>query len=54
MDNILELDKRTYTVNLNGNIVQFSLYGEEDELNTLDLFIAFLMQAAKDNLGDDE
>jgi len=54
MSNHLDLETRTYTVNLNGNTVQFTLYGEEDDLNTLDMFITFLMQAARDNLGDDE
>ena len=54
MSDNIDLETRTYTVNLNSNIVQFTLYGEEDDLNTLDMFIAFLIQAAKNNTGDDE
>ena len=51
----IDLDKREYRVKINGNAVSFSIYGEEDDLNTLELFITFLLESMVDSgLGDDE
>ena len=52
---IIDLDKREYRVRINGNAVSFSIYGEEDDLNTLELFITFLLESMADSgLGDDD
>ncbi len=51
----IDLDKREYRVRINGNAVSFSIYGEEDDLNTLELFITFLLESMADSgLGDDD
>ena len=44
----LELEKKTYGVTINGNIVSFTIYGEEDDLDTLEMFIQFLLDAEDD------
>ena len=55
MTDELELEKKTYTVNINGHMVEFTVYGEEDDLETLEMFISFLMNAsAVDPEEDDE
>lgn len=50
-DEPLELSKRTYCVKFDDNVVNFSVYGDDDDLNTLDLFIGFLLDA-NSNSGD--
>ena len=51
----IDLDKREYRVRINGNAVSFSIYGEEDDLNTLEMFITFLLESMVDSgLGDDD
>jgi len=50
----LELEQRTYNVVMNGNEVGFKVYGEEDDLDTLEMLIAYLVKAAAATLPDDE
>jgi hypothetical protein len=54
MSKYLDLEKKTYRVKINGHKVEFSIYGEEDDLNTLEMFILFLIQTSKDNEDHEE
>lgn len=47
----LDLEKKIYRVKINGHKVEFTIYGEEDDLNTLEMFITFLINSS--NNGDD-
>lgn len=48
----LQLEKKTYNVSIDDNVVSFTIYGEEDDLEALEMFIAFLLQAS--SVDDDE
>ena len=50
----IELEKRTYNVVMNGNEVSFQVYGEEDDLDTLEMLIAYLAKRAAENLDDED
>ena len=51
----IDLNRRTYRVKLNDNTVEFTIYGEDDDLNTLEMFITFLLESMDDPLfGDDD
>jgi len=50
----LELEQRTYNVVMNGNEVGFKVYGEEDDLDTLEMLIAYLVKAAAAKLPDED
>lgn len=49
----IELERRTYDVVLNGNEVSFEVYGEEDDLNTLEMLIAYLAKKAAEGWDDE-
>lgn len=51
----IDLTKRSYRVKINGHAVEFAIYGEDDDLDTLELFITFLLESIDDGLidGDD-
>lgn len=51
----LDLIKRSYRVKINGHAVEFAIYGEDDDLNTLEMFITFLLESIDDSsIGDDD
>jgi hypothetical protein len=45
----LDLERRTYNVTLNGNKVTFQVYGDEDDLDTLEMLISYLANKAASN-----
>jgi hypothetical protein len=48
----LELEKKIYKVAIDDNIVSFTIYGEEDDLEALEMFIAFLLQGSDADIDD--
>jgi hypothetical protein len=50
----LELEKKIYKVAIDDNIVSFTIYGEEDDLEALEMFIAFLLQGSDADIDDYE
>jgi hypothetical protein len=48
----LELEKKIYKVAIDDNIVSFTIYGEEDDLEALEMFIAFLLQGSNVDVDD--
>lgn len=49
----IELERRTYNVVINGNEVSFCVYGEEDDLDTLEMLIGYLAKLAAEGLDDE-
>jgi hypothetical protein len=49
----LDLEKKIYRVKINGHKVEFTIYGEEDDLNTLEMFISFLINSSTSDDEDD-
>lgn len=54
IDKDLDLEKKIYRVKINGHKVEFTIYGEEDDLNTLEMFISFLINSSTDDEDDDQ
>jgi hypothetical protein len=52
MNEELDLIKRNFRVYLDGHNVNFSIYGEEEDLETLDMFLTFLIKHAKDKADE--
>jgi hypothetical protein len=54
----LQLEKKIYKVAIDDNVVSFTIYGEEDDLEALEMFITFLLQGSDADVddydGDDE
>ena len=48
----LQLEKKTYKVAIDDNVVSFTIYGEEDDLEALEMFIAFLLQGSDSDVDD--
>lgn len=48
----LQLEKKTYKVAIDDNVVSFTIYGEEDDLEALEMFIAFLLQDSDADVDD--
>ena len=48
----LQLEKKIYKVAIDDNVVSFTIYGEEDDLETLEMFIAFLLQGSDSDIDD--
>ena len=50
----IELKRRVYNVAINGDTVSFSVYGDEDDLDTLEMLIGYLAKLAAEGLDDDD
>jgi hypothetical protein len=50
----LKLDKKIYKVAIDDNVVSFTIYGEEDDLETLEMFIEFLLQGSDSDIDDED
>jgi hypothetical protein len=50
----LQLEKKIYKVAIDDNVVSFTIYGEETDLETLEMFIAFLLQGSDSDIDDED